>query len=67
MREEGSRAETDASAKFLPYWKRFTGWVANAMSQERRELEAAGEQAQQKSQKTKAPLPQARVATVGES
>lgn len=60
MREEGSRAETDAIAKFLPYWKRFTGWVANAMSQQRRELEAAGEQVQQKSQKTKAPLPQAR-------
>lgn len=61
MREEGSRAETDALAKFLPYWKRFTGWVANAMSEERRELEAAGEQTQpSKQQKTKAPLPHAR-------
>lgn len=61
MREEGSRAETDALGKFLPYWKRFTAWVANAMSAERRELEAAGEAVQQqKGTRTKAPLPQAR-------
>ena len=63
LREEGSRVETDALAKFAPHWKRFTGWVAAAMSAERAALEAAGDDPAAPAPrpgKTKAPLPQAR-------
>jgi ATP-dependent helicase HrpA len=65
LREDGSKAETDALAKFAPHWKRFTGHVAQAMSEERKAAEAAGESSEPAPAKpdpsrTKAPLPQAR-------
>ena len=64
LREDGSKAETDALAKFAPHWKRFTGFVAQAMSEERRLAEAAGEEAKVATKpdagRGKAPLPQAR-------
>jgi len=64
LREDGSKVETDALAKFGPHWKRFTGFVAQAMSEERRLAEAAGEEAKNSNKpdagRGKAPLPQAR-------
>jgi ATP-dependent helicase HrpA len=63
LREDGSKAETVALQKFLPHWKKFTGWVASAMSEARssadsaepapRAVGAAGG-------KQKSPLPQTR-------
>ncbi len=65
LREDGSKAETDALAKFKPHWKQLTAFVANAMSEQRRLAEAAGDQqanavGAKGHAKTKAPLPQAR-------
>jgi len=65
LREDGSGVETAALAKFSPHWKKFTGWVAGAMSRERggvEEMESAEVKAGGKDVKarTKAPLPQAR-------
>jgi ATP-dependent helicase HrpA len=64
LREEGSKSEHEALAKFAPHWKKFTGWVAAAMSAERSGREAEGDHsptvASAKPGKVKAPLPQAR-------
>lgn len=62
LREDGSGVETAALAKFAPHWKRFTGWVAAAMAEERRSAEASAEPAPSPvpANKGKAPLPQAR-------
>ena len=63
LREDGSGAETQALAAFAPHWKRFTGWVARAMSAERaarEEAEAAELKKQKSAASTKAPLPMAR-------
>ena len=32
LREDGSKSESGALAAIAPHWKRFTGWVAKAMS-----------------------------------
>ncbi|MBY0261871.1 MAG: DUF3418 domain-containing protein, partial [Phycisphaerales bacterium] len=62
LREEGSKVEQSALAAFSPHWKRYTGYIAQAMSRERQKLEAAGESAPapRGGPKTKAPLPQTR-------
>lgn len=65
LREDGSGAETQLLAKFGPQWKRFTGWVARAMSAERVAAEAAEAEAEKiqsaaRASTGKAPLPQAR-------
>ncbi|MFZ4575198.1 MAG: DUF3418 domain-containing protein, partial [Phycisphaerales bacterium] len=60
LREDGSGAETGALAQFGPHWKKYTGWIARAMTAERAVAEDAGESAKQKGTSTKAPLPQAR-------
>ncbi len=39
LREDGSGSESAALARFAPYWKAFTGWVAARMSDERRSAE----------------------------
>lgn len=59
LREGGSNSEKAALQQFLPHWKRFTGWVAAAMNENK--LVADEPVAPPvKSQKTKAPLPQTR-------
>jgi len=62
LREDGSRAETEALQKFSPHWKRFTGWVAKAISAERASNAAAGEEllVQSSNAKSKPPLPPTR-------
>jgi len=64
LREEGSKVEQSALAAFSPHWKRYTGYIAQAMSRQRQSLEAAGEPAAPaatpSSAKAKAPLPQTR-------
>lgn len=62
LREEGSKVEQSALAAFSPHWKRYTGYIAQAMSRDRQKLEAAGESAPapRGGPKTKAPLPQTR-------
>lgn len=40
LREDGSGSESAALAAFAPHWKRFTAWVAAAMSAERAAAEA---------------------------
>ncbi|MFN7020232.1 MAG: ATP-dependent RNA helicase HrpA [Phycisphaerales bacterium] len=65
LREDGSKAETDALRRFSPHWKKFTGWVSAAMSSERAARAAEGEPsgssgASDKPGKVKAPLPQTR-------
>jgi ATP-dependent helicase HrpA len=40
LREDGSKTESAALAAFLPHWKKFTAWVAAAMSAERAEATA---------------------------
>ncbi len=64
LREEGSGVETAALAKVAPQWKRFTGWVAGAMSAQRTQAESAEEptphQPSGDGRKSKAPLPKAR-------
>lgn len=58
LREDGSGAEKQLLEQFLPHWKRFTAWVAAAMSAERA---AADPDAPAKPGASKrAPLPQAR-------
>ena len=42
LREDGSGAETRALAAISPWHKRFTGWVARAMTAERQRDQAAG-------------------------
>jgi ATP-dependent helicase HrpA len=66
LREEGSKAELTALAQFAPHWKRYTAWVAAAMSRER-ERHADGADAGQEPSgpgsaagKKKAALPQTR-------
>lgn len=58
LREEGSRSESAAFDLVLPRWKRFTGWVARAMADDR----ADGDQAPDSpvKGKSKAPLPPTR-------
>jgi hypothetical protein len=60
LREDGSGVETVALTTFAPQWKRFTGWVARAMADQRQQATDAGEQARPASVKSKAPLPQTR-------
>ncbi|MGH7130566.1 MAG: ATP-dependent RNA helicase HrpA [Phycisphaerales bacterium] len=61
LREDGSGAETAALAQVSPPWKRFTGWVARAMSEERAAATQAGEAAVKcATGKGKNPLPAAR-------
>jgi ATP-dependent helicase HrpA len=68
LREDGSGAETQLLAKFGPQWKRFTGWVARAMSAERAKFEALALETERSASPGsaargtpgKAPLPQAR-------
>lgn len=63
LREDGSKAETQALQKFLPHWKKFTGRVAAAMASARAETDpdetpaAAGSAG---GSRAKAPLPQTR-------
>lgn len=59
LREEGSKAETDALRVFGPHWKKFTAWVAAQQSAERARLEAHPATTQ-KPDARKAPLPQTR-------
>jgi ATP-dependent helicase HrpA len=56
LREDGSGAEKQLLEQYLPHWKKFTGWVAAAMSREREAEEAGAALAT----KTKAALPQSR-------
>ncbi|XVJ59576.1 MAG: ATP-dependent RNA helicase HrpA [Tepidisphaera sp.] len=56
LREDGSGAEKQLLEQYLPHWKKFTGWVAAAMSKEREAEEAGAALAT----KTKAALPQSR-------
>jgi ATP-dependent helicase HrpA len=62
LREDGSKAETDALRAFAPHWKRFTGWVAHAMAAERAAQTDAGTTPQpgKPTAPRKAPLPQTR-------
>jgi ATP-dependent helicase HrpA len=69
LREDGKSAETDKLATFLPRWKKFTGWVARAMSEEKaRWAEEDSRQSETQTGKApggkgvrpKAPLPQTR-------
>jgi ATP-dependent helicase HrpA len=61
LREEGSGVETVALAKVAPHWKKFTGWVAAAMSAERAAAEALAESPVPSTHRDpKAPLPKAR-------
>lgn len=60
LREDGSGVEKPALAKFAPYWKRYTAFVATAMSRERVTSTDAGETPKSASGKSKAPLPQTR-------
>ncbi len=62
LREDGSGVEKESLRRLMPRWKRFTGWVAAAMSAERDAAERASEApaAPVKAHKSKAPLPQAR-------
>jgi ATP-dependent helicase HrpA len=61
LREEGSPAETQALAVFLPNWKRFTAWVVQAISREKALSEASPSGSKQaKVTRGKAPLPQSR-------
>ncbi len=67
LREDGSGAETELLAKFGVHWKRFTGWVAGAMSAERAAAQDADAQVEHDRPRQapggkpgKAPLPQAR-------
>ncbi len=61
LREDGSQVETTALARFEPHWKRFTAWVAVAMSAQRDALEVQGEApAPAATRNSKAPLPPAR-------
>ena len=52
----GEIAEKQLLEQYLPHWKKFTGWVAAAMSREREAEEAGAALAT----KTKAALPQSR-------
>ena len=62
LREDGSGNEKELLSAFGPHWKKFTAWVAAAMSAERARAEASGDAgargAGTKGGKT--PLPQAR-------
>lgn len=64
LREDGSGVEKQALAQIAPHWKRFTGWVAAAMSIERERMERApNERAESRpgsDARGRAPLPQAR-------
>ncbi len=66
LREDGSKSESGSLAAIAPHWKRFTGWVAKAMSSEPRasvnehEPEAQPRVSPPNSNKSKAPLPQAK-------
>lgn len=63
LREDGKQAETAALEKFLPHWKKFTGWVAQAMSAERAAAQAAEAQPPTPApgaSTSKPPLPRAR-------
>lgn len=70
LREDGSVVETEQLRLIGPHWKRFTGWVAAAMSRERKSLEVAmaagGERGESlepgKSGARKGPLPMSRKA-----
>ncbi len=59
LREDGRDVESASLASVLPHWKRFTGWVAAAMSRERLLAEQAGDAAA-KTGKSKQPLPGAK-------
>ncbi len=64
LREDGSRPELELIDRFAPHWKRFTAWVAAAMSAQRAAA-AHGEGPEAPapaggSRKGAAPLPQAR-------
>ncbi len=64
LREDGSGVEKQALAQIAPHWKRFTGYVAAAMSIERERMERApnerGESSPGSAARGRAPLPQAR-------
>jgi ATP-dependent helicase HrpA len=60
LREEGSGTETTSLAALAPHWKKFTAWVAAAMSAEAATDDPADPSAASSNKKTKAPLPQAR-------
>lgn len=62
LREDGSGNEKELLAEFGPLWKKYTAWVASAMSAERARAEAAGEATAKGSvgKGGKTPLPQAR-------
>ncbi|HLO41474.1 MAG TPA: DUF3418 domain-containing protein, partial [Phycisphaerales bacterium] len=63
LREEGSKPELAILEKFEPHWKKFTAWVASAMSRERARLAEQGEAAGMagvREPRSKSPLPQAR-------
>jgi ATP-dependent helicase HrpA len=63
LREDGKQAETAALEKFLPQWKRFTGWVAQAMSAERAAAQAAELEIERRAEgagASRLPLPRAR-------
>jgi ATP-dependent helicase HrpA len=59
MREEGRDANLGPLKVIAPHWKRYTAWVANAMSQERR-AQPADEPAAPSGGKGKPALPNAR-------
>ena len=42
LREDGSGVESKALTELAPHWKRWTGWVAQAMAKERIAAEQAG-------------------------
>jgi ATP-dependent helicase HrpA len=62
LREEGSGTETASLAALVPHWKKFTAWVAGAMSAQADADDAVEQPAATppRSAKSKAPLPQAR-------
>ncbi len=67
LREDGSGSDKDLMALFAPHWKKYTGWVAAAMSAQRQTTVPVAQthtqtqtQTQARATPTKAPLPQAR-------
>jgi ATP-dependent helicase HrpA len=64
LREDGSGVEKQALAQIAPYWKRFTAWVAAAMSRERERVDRLSNPGvssrSEGSARSRSPLPQAR-------
>ncbi|MFN9994174.1 MAG: ATP-dependent RNA helicase HrpA [Phycisphaerales bacterium] len=60
LREDGSGVEKPSLAKFGPYWKKYTAFIATAMNRERAQATLEGEARKSPNTTSKAPLPQTR-------